>query len=69
MANGKHYLNRKAKAKIKVNKIDNRGNEIRDSQQIADCFNEYFCNIAENLKREHDLTSSDEHIVNVKTEK
>ena len=52
-------LNRRAKAKIKVNKINYRGNEIKDSQKIADSFNEYFCNIAENLKREHNLTSSD----------
>ena len=52
-------LNRRAKGKIKINKLNYRGSEITDSQQIANCFNEYFCNVAENLKQEHDLVCSD----------
>ena len=41
-----------SKGKIKINKLNYRGSEITDSQQIANCFNEYFCNVAENLKQE-----------------
>ena len=51
-------LNRAKKAKIKVKKLNFQGNEITDSQQIANVFNDYFCNVAENLKRDNGLVSS-----------
>ena len=56
-------LNRAKKAKIKVKKLNFQGNEITDSQQIANVFNDYFCNVAENLKRDNGLASSDDHVI------
>ena len=51
-------LNKANKARIKVKKLNFQGNEITDSQQIANVFNDYFCNVAENLKRDNGLVSS-----------
>ena len=37
-------LNRKTKTKIKISKIRYNGSDVTDSQQIAESFNDYFCN-------------------------
>ena len=48
-------LNKKSKEKIKISKIKYKGEVITNSQQIANSFNDYFTNIAENLKNENNL--------------
>ena len=45
-------LNRKTKGKGSINKlIDTDGNIKTKSDEISECFNKYFCNIASNLKQ------------------
>ena len=63
-----NLLNRKKKGKIKINKINYNGNEITDSQQIANSFNDYFCNIAETLKRDNGLVCSDGRTIKTETQ-
>ena len=46
-------LNRKTKGRTKISKLSYNDKSITNSQQIADSFNEYFCNIAHKLKEEH----------------
>ena len=43
-------LNRKTKQKIKINKICHNDQEVTDNQGIANSFNNYFSNIAQQLK-------------------
>ena len=50
MING--LLNRNKKGNSMINKLlDNKGNSITNSQQISENFNDYFCNIASDLKK------------------
>ena len=50
-------LNRKTKGKTKISKLYYNDQWITNSQQIADTFNEFFCNIAHKLKDEHTNTN------------
>ena len=50
MING--LLNRNKKGHSMINKLlDNKGNSITNSQQISENFNDYFCNIASDFKK------------------
>ena len=48
-------LNKKSKEKRKISKINYKNRVVTESQDIADSFNDYFTNIAENLKSENNL--------------
>ena len=45
-------LNRKRKAKVRISKVDYKGDTIKDSAKIAGAFNDYFTNIAQKLKNQ-----------------
>ena len=47
-----NLLNRNSKAKNKINKIRHDDKLISNSQEIAENFNEFFCNIAHKLKND-----------------
>ena len=49
-------LNRKTKSKNNITKINWQDTTITTPQQIANSFNEFFCNIAQNLKNENSTT-------------
>ena len=49
-------INKKRKGKVKINKIRYNGSDITNPQEIADSFNDYFCNIAEKIKAESGLS-------------
>ena len=55
-------LNKKSKEKRKISKINYKNRVITDSQDIADSFNDYFTNIAENLKSENKLVHGAESV-------
>ena len=48
-----NILNRKLKAKIKITKLYYNDQSITNPQQIANSFNDFFCNIAQKLKDEN----------------
>ena len=48
-------LNRKTKTKNSIKKIQYQNSDITDPQEIANSFNDYFCNIAQRLKDENNL--------------
>ena len=51
-------LGRKKTKKTKINSlIDQSGVEVSNDKDIADCMNEYFCNIGSNLRSELELKS------------
>ena len=43
-------INKKTKGKVKISKIRYNGSEVTNPQEIANSFNDYFCNVAEKLK-------------------
>ena len=45
-----NLLNRKPKAKININKLHNGNETLTNAQDIADSFNNFFCNITQNLR-------------------
>ena len=62
-----NILNRTRKAKVNIKKLNFGESEITDSQQIANIFNDYFCNIAENLKQENGLARSADQVIRTET--
>ncbi|KAL5270451.1 hypothetical protein ACHWQZ_G001240 [Mnemiopsis leidyi] len=60
-------LNRTKNAKENIKKLNFRESEVTDSQQIANIFNDYFCNVAENLKQENGLARSADQVTRTET--
>ena len=51
-------LNRKRKKKNIIKKIQYQNSDITDPQEVANSFNDYFCNIAQRLKDTNNLTGA-----------
>ena len=60
-------LNRNSKKKVKISKIRYKDSDITDSQEIANSFNDYFCNIAEKLKADSNLARGTDGILEAST--